>query len=138
MPRLLSPSFMQRVVPTAHATTAAQWCSSHLPALQQTEERHGQVVGGWRPDGSRLSSHPWPWLRPEAVPEPSPTVKCHRHVSPGLCSCSWSLARHIAWLQTEEALLLARGVSLPVQSGSASPIHPRNQGISISHMMYQR
>lgn len=81
MPRLLSPSFMQHVVPTAHAPTAAQWRSSHLPALRQTEERHGQVVGGRRPDGNRLSLRPWPCLRPEAVPERSPTVKCPWHVS---------------------------------------------------------
>lgn len=58
--------------------------------------------------------------------------------SSGLRGCSRSLALHTASPRREAAPLRARAVSTPVQSGSASPVLPWKQGISLSHMTHQR
>lgn len=108
-----------------------QSCSAHPPCSLWHRWHHQQILlcgvpvtcrlftrgaaqpGCWRwcPDCSRLGLSPWPWLRPEALPEWSPPVGHHWRICSGLWRRSWSLALHVASLRRPEVLTLCkRGV----------------------------
>lgn len=105
LPKLLSTSSIQLVVPTAFSEMSAQSCSDHLLAFHQTGELQsglGRLLPGLQQAGIRLlaMAKACGFPRAESYNRAPPA-----HL-PGLCSCSWSLALHITSHQKEENLIL--------------------------------